>query len=366
MQRIVVPDYSGAGLVNLVAELEYRLIGESVAPRLSRELRDAIPLSESYVIVLFDGLGSHQLSHGAATDLRAAARASIDAPFPYTTTVSLATIATGRPPSQHGLLAYQLWMEEVGQVVNTIHMTTQWGAQIELDYEEILPSPNLWERLRDHGVEPIAVQPGHFDRTPLTRALYRGAGFEPYWSEQEAVDLTIEAASLPGRLVLLYIPHVDFAAHVAGQDSTEYADAMEIANSVWSQLCDQLPDSVGLVGTADHGHVDITEDHKVRLPDSATRHRILYGVERAMFVKGEGQSLSKENPAEWVAQGDLPDLWGPGPMHESFDERVPDGILFADDGYAVFHKHSNDRLIGYHGGLMPEERQIPLLVRSGH
>jgi hypothetical protein len=50
-------------------------------------------------------------------------------------------------------------------------------------------------------------------------------------------------------------------------------------------------------------------------------------------------------------------------MHETFEERAPDGILFAEDGYAVFHKHSNDRLVGYHGGLMAEEREIPLLVR---
>jgi hypothetical protein len=141
---------------------------------------------------------------------------------------------------------------------------------------------------------------------------------------------------------------------------------MNIVNSVWRQLADQLPESVGLVGTADHGHVDISEDHKVRLPDSAGRDRILYGVERAMFVKGDGEPLSDDVPAEWVARVDLPNLWGTGPMHDSFEARVPDGILFADDGYAVFHKHSNDRLVGYHGGLMPEERAIPLLVRRSN
>jgi predicted AlkP superfamily pyrophosphatase or phosphodiesterase len=327
------------------------------------DLHDAIPEAASYVLVLFDGLGSHQLDHRAAADLEASFVASIDAPFPYTTTVSLGSVATGQPPSQHGILAYQLWMEEVGHVVNTIHMTTQWGEKLDLDYETILPSPNLWERLRARGVEPIAVQPGHFDRTPLTRTLYRGASFEPYWTEQEAIDLTVRAASEPGRLVFLYIPNVDFAAHVTGQDSTEYADAMQIVNTAWRQLADQLPNSVSLVGTADHGHVDIGEDHKIRLPDSAANDRILYGVERAMFVKGEGESLSDGIPAEWVARADLPELWGTAPKHDSFEARVPDGILFAHDGYAVFHKHSNDRLAGYHGGLMPEEREIPLLVR---
>ncbi len=363
MQEIVVPDYAGKSLINLVAELEHRLTGASVAPRLAGDLSDEIPEAETYVLVLFDGLGTHQLDHAAASDLAVSRRATIDAPFPYTTTVSLASIATGRPPSQHGLLGYQLWMEEVHHVVNTIHMTTLWGEALDLDYESILPGPNLWERLKEAGRESISVQPGHFDRTPLTRTLYRGAQFRPYWSEDEAVEVVIAAASEPGRLVFLYIPHVDFAAHVGGQHSTEYDEAIGTANAVWKQLGERLPDAVTLIGTADHGHVDIAEDHKVRLGESAGKQRTLYGVERAMFVKGEGESLAEGIPATWVPHQDLPDVWGPEPMHSSFEERRPDGILFAEDNFAVFHKHSNDRLIGYHGGLMPEEREIPLLVR---
>jgi hypothetical protein len=256
-------------------------------------------------------------------------------------------------------------MEEVQRVVNTIHMTTLWGEALDLDYESILPGPNLWERLKEAGKKPISVQPGHFDRTPLTRGLYRGAQFRPYWSENEAVEVVIAAASEPGRLVFLYIPHVDFAAHVGGQRSTEYDEAIATANAVWKQLTERLPDTVTLIGTADHGHVDIAEDHKVRLGENAGKQRTLYGVERAMFVKGEGKSLAEGIPATWVPHHDLPDVWGPGPMHSSFGERRPDGILFAEDNYAVFHKHSNDRLVGYHGGLMPEEREIPLLVRRG-
>jgi len=361
--QIAVPDYSGGSLVNLIAELEHRLIGESASPRLMQELRDRIPVADSYVLVLFDGLGSRQLDHPCSPDLAVSQQASIDAPFPYTTTVSLASIATGRPPSQHGILAYQLWMEEVGKVVNTIHMTTQWGEQLDLDYDNILPGPNLWERLKAGGCDPIVIQPGHFDRTPLTRTLYRGARFQPYWSEREAAELTATAAAEPGRLVFLYIPHIDFAAHVGGQKSAEYEEAMKTANAVWKQLYEELSDTSALVGTADHGHVDIAEDHKVRLSDRAGHNRILYGVERAMFVKGDGGSLAEGIPATWVPTAELPDLWGSGPNHPSFNERRPDGILFAEDEYAVFHKHSNDRLVGYHGGLMAEEREIPMLVR---
>jgi hypothetical protein len=82
MQEIVVPNYEGKSLINLVAELEHRLTGASVAPRLADDLSQQIPEAETYVLVLFDGLGTHQLDHGAASDLAISQRATIDAPFP--------------------------------------------------------------------------------------------------------------------------------------------------------------------------------------------------------------------------------------------------------------------------------------------
>ncbi|VAW09616.1 hypothetical protein MNBD_ACTINO02-1144, partial [hydrothermal vent metagenome] len=45
-------------------------------------------------------------------------------------------------------------------------------------------------------------------------------------------------------------------------------------------------------------------------------------------------------------------------------DRAPDGVLFADDGWLLLHRHADDRMIGNHGGLTPEEMNIPLLVRK--
>jgi hypothetical protein len=355
----------GSGLVNLVAELEYRSKGSAVFPRLSGISIPAIPDHGTTVLVLFDGLGSHQLDHPGAHDLASAHIGSVDAPFPTTTTVSLATVATGLPPSQHGLIAYQLWNPDVGKVINTIHMTTMWGERIEQRHEDFLPGPNLWERMSGSGIEVVTVQPESFDRTPLSLALYRGASFVPYSSTSEAVDRTVEAADLPGRFVFLYIPHVDFAAHVAGQRSNEYDAAIYEANGVWANLADRLGPSVLLVGTADHGHIDIDPANKVRLSKADEKGLILYGDARALFVRGDGAQLADGLPGTWIPYADLKGSWGPEPLHGTFEGRRPDGIILADDGYAIFHSRSNDRLIGHHGGLMPEERRIPILARGG-
>ncbi len=363
MASIIAPSYDGKGLVNLIAHIEGQATGTARAPGLDSSLASLMPSRRTTVLVLFDGLGSRQLDHPKGRTLAAAHVGDIDAPFPTTTTVSLATVATGVPPVGHGLIAYQLWIPQVGEVVNTIHMTTMWGGAIDQDHRSFLPRPNLWERMSSVGVEPVTIQPDHFDRTPLTLALYRGASFVPYGSLDDAADRTIEAASVPQRLVFLYVPHIDFAAHVSGQDSEAYTVAVEAVDALWGRLMTELPSDVALIATADHGHIDIDEVHKVRLTPAQHEGRILYGDARALFVKGDGASLARDLPAEWVPYEEITALWGPGPRHETFEERRPDGVVFAHDGYAIFHRRSNDRLVGHHGGLSDPERAVPLLIR---
>ncbi len=90
-----IPDYAGGALVNLVAELERRLTGSALHPGLHPQLAAAIPAAQSYVLILFDGLGNGQLAHAAAAPLAAARVGVLDAGWPTTTTVSMATVATG-------------------------------------------------------------------------------------------------------------------------------------------------------------------------------------------------------------------------------------------------------------------------------
>ena len=52
-----VPSYDGAGLVNLMAELELKLTGQSAFRGLAPDLAASIPEADTYILVLFDGLG---------------------------------------------------------------------------------------------------------------------------------------------------------------------------------------------------------------------------------------------------------------------------------------------------------------------
>jgi hypothetical protein len=358
------PNYEGRGLVNLVAELESSMTRSASSRGLDADLADAVDHASTQVFVLFDGLGAQQLDHPQATDLAAARAGTLDAPFPSTTTVSLATVATGLPPSQHGLIAYKLWMPDVDAVVNTIHMTTRWGETIpDIDYETFLPTPNLWERLSAKGVEPIVVQPGNFERTPLTRTLYRGARFEGYWNPDEAVEATLDLAAASGRFVFLYVPHVDFAAHLSGQMSEEYSEAMNVANTIWRRLATELPGDFGLIGTADHGHVDVEPSERSRFDDEEFTNSFVSEDGRVLFIHGDAAPALEDVDRHSVTVSASSLWWGPPPVHSRFSERAPDTMIFLPPRSAALSRHSNDRLIGYHGGVTPQEREIPLLKR---
>ena len=265
---MISPNYAGGGLSNLVTELESRLIGQGAGIALRPDLAREIPDARTYVVLLVDGMGLAQLDHPAARSMHDANRGMLHAPFPTTTSVSLATMATGRPPSEHGLVSHLAWLEEAGGVVNTLKWVNLAGLPVAHDYASVLPKPNLWERLRAAGVEPITVQPGSFDGSPLSRLLYRGARFEPTWDTFDLVDATVQLAETGRRFIFTYVWQVDFAAHVNGLGSPEFFDAMTLAASVWDGLASRLPPDVALIGTADHGLVEFAEDDKILVRDS--------------------------------------------------------------------------------------------------
>src|SRR5690606_15288967 len=129
-----------------------------------------------------------------------------------------------------------VWYPDLRQVVNTLKWVTPSGDPVGYDYPSLLPRPNLWERLRAAGAEPITVQPGDFAGSPLTRMVYRGARFEGAWDPSDLAQATVTLASVPGRLIFTYVPFVDVAGHVTGLESEEFSAAMKAASQVWEGI----------------------------------------------------------------------------------------------------------------------------------
>lgn len=353
------PSYDGFGLVNLVAEIETRLGGSPPA----RGLEDSSMLTEAptVVLVLFDGLGVSQLDHSDAGIFRASNTGSLDAPFPSTTSVSLATIATGLTPGGHGQVAHLTWMPELDQVVNCLKWVTLAGEHVAYDYAGVLPGPNLWERLRSVGVEPITVQPGDFQSSPLTRVLYRGARFEGAWDAEDLGRATVSLAAEPGRLIFTYVPFVDFAGHVFGEESSEFSDAMKLAASIWETILSGVGPHVLVLGTADHGLLSVSEEDKILIRDSVFDDLRFAGDTRGVHLWGDQGLMQRLAEETGSVLTDPIGLIGESPTDVS-RSRLGEQILLAPAGKALLPRGFDKRLKAYHGGLSDQELKIPLLV----
>ena len=375
MRRVIVPygpsvpDYSGGSLNNLVAELEWRLTGSAPAPRLHHEVADRIPAAATYVLFLIDGLGADQLQHPAAGALASSHRGTIHAPFPTTTTVSLACVATGLPPARHGFIGHFVLLKGHPRPVNGLRWTDTTGRSVPSFAPGLLPVPNLWERLAVAGPEAITVQSAGFEGTALTKALYRGCRFEGVTSTDELVRATVEVSRVPGRLIFVYYHLVDIAAHMQGPSSRAYANALADASNAWERIAARLPTHTAMVGTADHGVVPIAESGKLRLQSRETPGLILFGDPRSLYVSGPDErieELGARLPAAWHPREALEWLWGTtgdrGVVARPTPVRRPSGAFLADRGRVLLPGHMDKRLVGYHGGLEPEELEIPVLV----
>jgi Type I phosphodiesterase / nucleotide pyrophosphatase len=359
---MINPDYTGGGLANLVTELESRLTGKEAGIALRSELASQIPDARTYVLLLVDGLGMAQLGHPAARHMNATNRGMLHAPFPTTTSVSLATVATGRPPSEHGLVSHLAWLEEAGGVVNTLKWVDMAGLPVAHDYPSVLPKHNLWERLRAAGIEPITVQPGSFEGTPLSRLLYRGARFEPTWDTSDLIDATVQLAESGRRFIFTYVWQVDFAAHVNGLGSSEFRDAMTLAARVWDELASRLPADVALVGTADHGLMEFSEDDKILVRDKRYDPLRFAGDPRGVLLWGERSLINALRDHTGGTLVDPVGMIGPNPSVDA-QRRLGHDLLVPPDGKVILPPGFDKRLRCYHGGVSRAEIEIPLLVR---
>lgn len=365
MDRLI-PDYSGNNLVNLVAELERRLTGVSPSRGLRSELAALIPPARNYLLVVFDGLGSEQLSHPGAEVLRSWRQATLEAPFPTTTTVGLTSVVTGLTPRQHGVIGYRQWLPDLGKVVSLLRWTDLSGKKVRYDTSGFLPAPNLWERLAARRVRGVVVQPAAFFNTPLSRMLYGGAEVRGYESPGE-IDPTFLVSLSARTLAMIYHHAIDVAAHEKGQKSTEYGQALTDAARLWTRLAARLPPDTVMVGTSDHGHFDLGSADKLKLTKADTQDIRWWGDSRSLMVKGPShriKDLADHTGAELVNVDQLLGWLGRGKPHPGLPARMPDALLLARDRTGIFPSGMDRKKIGHHGGLSVAEVGIPLLVAT--
>ena len=144
MSGLVLPDYEGACLNNLLPSVAARLLGGT--PVLD------VPRAARYVILLIDGLGWFPVAeHSHDSDLFAPGlgRATrLTCAVPSTTATSLTSIGCGSAPGSHGVVGYSFLDPDRRCVVNAL----TWAGG-PADVEGFACEPTLYQRMRSRGIK---------------------------------------------------------------------------------------------------------------------------------------------------------------------------------------------------------------------
>lgn len=347
--------------------------------------RGAMPLRDGefdgvrrIAVLLLDGFGYHLLRQAAQASATVEAihngelgrLTAITATVPSSTPISLASLACGTPPGNHGIIGFTLRVPDSGELVTHI----RWDGA---------PDPELWqreptafERADADGVVCTVVSDGAFRDTGLTRAIYRGADWLPAATPEEVAEGTVNALARGERsLVYAYLPNVDTAGHFHGIGSAQWLDAVATVAKTVDDLLTYLPRGAALLVTADHGMVNLTE--RLRVDEHP---ELLHGVEA---IAGDGRmrylhaapGAIEDVAAAWgEAVGDRAEIlsrdeavgrgwYGPTVTDEN-RRRIGDLVVACKDTFAVVGVEGEPphvaRLIGQHGGLTGAEMAVPL------
>jgi hypothetical protein len=400
-ERWVLPHYDGLSIANIPATIAALMGGDlpDALPCLPNDLwTDWGPGLRRIVLVVLDALGyralQRMLAEGEGQGFQAVAQAGRMLPltsvFPSTTDAALVSLRTGRPPAEHGWLAYTMYLRELGIASNAILLCPVWTRQSDLllewglDPETLVTVPTLAERLAAMGILTRAVYYTGFRNTGFSKMLYRGVGESR--GHLHASDLWVQLRHLLAgtrgqpAFITAYWSGLDTLAHAYGPDTDLWeAEFRNVSHLLTREFLAQLPaqDREGtlLLVTADHGQIHIPPEQILTAKQDLelSQHLMvpIMGESRAAFVYprpgrvGAIRSHLEAAYPDWFVVLDSVEALEAGlmgkPITDETYARAGELLVLPRGAHALQRTQPPVSLIGRHGGLTEEEMLVPLL-----
>ena len=374
----VTPRYGDGALADLVPSVlgVLGVAGESdrVGLGLDRVRRVAI--------LMIDGMGADLVAarRDIAPFLGGLPARTLTAGFPSTTVTSLASLGTGIPAGEHGLVGYLLAVPDHERLMNPLKWRLMGeGPKVDLLKEvvpeQFQPVATAFERAAADGITVTQVAPMYQAGSGLTRAALRGGGFRPTFSSGDLVDGVLSALGAGDRsLVYAYHGDLDMTGHVRGPNSEAWALELAQIDLTVRLIAERLPAGAAMIVTADHGMVQVDSPVDFdRLPELQAGVRALGGEPRARHVYAE-PGAAGDVAAAWrellgadftvVTRAEAVGLGWFGPrVTARVAPRIGDVVVVANTDGAVIRSGAEplqSHLVGHHGSLTPAEMRVPL------
>ena len=376
----------------LPATVERLLTGARNGPVLDEPfLRERF---ERVALVYFDAFGWTFLERHADHPVVERARADglltqLTAQFPSTTTAQVTTVHSGLPVAEHGLYEWHVYEPTLDRLITPLLFSFA-GDGIrgtllgQIDPDALFPTDSVYARLADAGVRSTVVLPASIAGSAPNVGLLRMADAVPFETAQGALAAASRALDEDTAYAHVYLDALDSLMHGVGTDDPAVGF---VTRSVLDDLHRAtFPPGTLVLLTADHGMSPVDPDRTVYVnelwpglaerletgadgkplaPAGSCRDLFLHvreeHVDEVCAALSERLDVAADVVAvdELVAEGIFTE---PSPR---LRERLANVVVLPRYGEAVYwHEPGRfaQQLHGQHGGLSPQEMEIPLLA----
>lgn len=400
----VWPNYDGGSNANILASLVKLLRPDTEMDRQLLPPLDDKHLSwvgqeiDRIVLMVLDGLGFDLLQEYVsehpnslfASLMRHGYLAPITSVVPSTTATAMASIWNGVPASVHLVSGYEIFMSEIGMMVNTLKSSPVQADEsgmlekMGVKFESFFKTGELQNSLINQDIKLFVLLNRFIVESPLSMVIYRHftkkIGTVNLQDQLYMVRELLQKET-PPMIIGAYWPALDSLSHHYGYSHEVWECEMNCISTSLETMLSKLDGSVRrktlFVITADHGFRHSPPDNSVYLEDypeivdnllmppiGESRFRYLYI--RNGLVDETLEMIRERLSPDFVAFKSVEayesGLFGPQ-VSDKFLTRIGDIVVTpAGDKNLIFRKDDTDELIGRHGGLTRREMIVPFLA----
>jgi predicted AlkP superfamily pyrophosphatase or phosphodiesterase len=316
--------------------------------------------------------------------------------FPSTTANCVTCMSTGLTSLDSGVIGWSFFVPELDAIVRPlpyiyIEPFQSKGKLKSDDFDFILNKGSFYERLHQHDIESHLVILNTYAESNYNKNISKIRnifGFENLNEGLKYVRDSIQKFDKKNYFYL-YFDDIDKNSHVYGPHSNEIAQLTDkTLDDIYENLIKNKSDDTLIMITADHGHAqfDMTKtimlnkeipeledwvktnsDGVKLISDGSIRHYYLYlkkdfiDIAKTKISDLLGDKALVLTQSEAVEKG----IFGDSKPSKKFLQHHGDIIIITNPDTTVFWRHPLLPLHtnkGTHGGMSPDEMEIPLLV----
>jgi predicted AlkP superfamily pyrophosphatase or phosphodiesterase len=407
-QHFVKPCYDSYCFSHLPTTIEFLLTGKQ-GQMLPLDVFGNLPTSYEKVIFFFvDAFGWRFFEHYAErcsflkTISTQGVVSKLTSQFPSTTAAHVTCIHTGLNVGQSGVYEWNYYEPLVDEIISPL-LFSYAGDKHARDTvnrsaiapERLFPSQTFYQTLQAQGVISHILQYNAYTPSTYSDIVFRGASVHPYKTLLDALTQLTElvtARTTSPTYYFLYFDRFDIACHNHGPSSRESQKAIErffaLVEEVFYKKVQGKTTKMLLMITADHGQIEVDPRNTYYLnqqmpkitqylqtnqrghplvPAGSPRDMFLHVTEEYtdMLVADLQERLAGKAEVYQTRELLAQHFFGQQEPSLTFLQRVGNVVILPYKHETVWWYEAGKftmHFIGHHGGLTPEEMEIPLLL----